>query len=394
MPFAAALSEHPVGSEAVGEVVGAVLERLAGGVGVGGEGGVDLAALFVTTPHAAAFDGIASAVRTLLAPRVLIGATSVSVIGGAREVEETPAVSLFAATGLGGLTPVRVEARAGGELGFSGIPDALAEDAEALILLPDPYTFPADAFLEAWRARHPQVAVIGGLASALVGPGGNRLVLDGEGFGHGAVGVVLGAGARIATIVSQGCRPVGSPYVVTRAEGNIIYELGGRPALTRLAELAAALAPAERELLADGVHVGRVIDERQLDFARGDFLIRGVLGADRDTGAVAVGDAIEVGATVQFQVRDAASADADLRELLAGRRAGGALVFTCNGRGRRLFAEPDHDALVVTEALGTTAAAGMFCAGELGPVGGRPFLHAFTASVALFDDAPAPGAGA
>jgi small ligand-binding sensory domain FIST len=130
--------------------------------------------------------------------------------------------------------------------------------------------------------------------------------------------------------------------------------------------------------------VGRVIDEHQLDFGRGDFLVRGVLGGDRDARAVAVGDQVEVGSTLQFQVRDADSADEDLRELMDGRRAGGALVFTCNGRGSRLFGAPDHDASVISEALDGAPVAGMFCAGELGPVGGRNFVHGFTASIALF----------
>jgi small ligand-binding sensory domain FIST len=149
-------------------------------------------------------------------------------------------------------------------------------------------------------------------------------------------------------------------------------------------QLLQGLSPEEQQLAAQGLHVGRVIDEYQPEFGRGDFLIRAVLGGDREAGAVAVGDEIEVGSTIQFQVRDAATASEDLDELLAGRRAGGALVFTCNGRGSRLFGVPDHDAEAVSEALGDVPVAGMFCAGELGPVGSRNFAHGFTASVALF----------
>jgi small ligand-binding sensory domain FIST len=188
----------------------------------------------------------------------------------------------------------------------------------------------------------------------------------------------------VSTIVSQGCRPVGQPFTVTRAEGQLLQELGGRSALTRLQELANGLTPEDRQLLSQGVHLGRVIDEHKLDFERGDFLIRGVVGADPSSGSLAIGDELEVGATVQFQVRDAASADDDLRALLTGQDAEAALVFTCNGRGARLFGSPDHDASVVSELTGTAALAGMFCAGELGPVGGRTFLHGFTASMALF----------
>jgi small ligand-binding sensory domain FIST len=145
------------------------------------------------------------------------------------------------------------------------------------------------------------------------------------------------------------------------------------------------LSPDERALASHGLHCGVVIDEHRVEFGAGDFLVRNVLGADRDNGAVAVGAVVPVGATVQFQVRDAATAHRELVELLTGRHADGALVFTCNGRGTNLFATPNHDAAVVGELLGTTAVAGMFCAGELGPVGGRNFLHGFTASLALFE---------
>jgi small ligand-binding sensory domain FIST len=173
---------------------------------------------------------------------------------------------------------------------------------------------------------------------------------------------------------------------VTKSDGRVIYELAGRPALERLVELLENLDPDERELAQRGIHLGRVIDEHKIEFDRGDFLVRTVLGGDRDVGAIAVGDEVDIGATVQFQVRDATSADLDLRELMAGRRAHGALVFTCNGRGTHLFGRPDHDAQVVNAHVEGDATAGMFCAGEVGPIGDRSFLHGFTASILLFQD--------
>jgi small ligand-binding sensory domain FIST len=184
--------------------------------------------------------------------------------------------------------------------------------------------------------------------------------------------------------VSQGCRPIGQPLVVTRAERNVIYELGGQPALERLMSQISELDSETRTKAARGLHIGLVIDERKPDFGAGDFLIRGVLGADRSAGAVAIGDDVEVGTTVQFQIRDAESADQDLRALMTGVTAEAALVFTCNGRGTQLFGAPNHDAALLSDYLPTSPIAGMFCAGELGPVGGRTLVHGFTASLALF----------
>jgi small ligand-binding sensory domain FIST len=226
--------------------------------------------------------------------------------------------------------------------------------------------------------------IIGGLASAAASPGGNRLVLDDRVVEEGAVGVFVDGGIEVRTLVSQGCRPIGRPYVVTRAEQNLIEELAGKPAIERLQELAADATEEERELLRRGLHMGLVVDEHKAEFGRGDFLVRNLLGADEGSGALAVGEQVAVGQTVQFHVRDAAAADEDLREMLSGVDADAALLFTCNGRGRHLFTVPDHDAGMVEKLLGPIPLAGAFCAGEIGPVGGRNFLHGFTASLALF----------
>jgi small ligand-binding sensory domain FIST len=184
--------------------------------------------------------------------------------------------------------------------------------------------------------------------------------------------------------VSQGCRPIGKPLTITRAERNFVHELAGQPALSRLQEIVDAASEADRELMREGLHLGLVVDEHRLDFERGDFLVRNLLGADQSTGSLAVGEVVDVGQTVQFHVRDAEAADEDLRHLMTGVVGDAALMFTCNGRGVNLFAESGHDASTIQEMLGVVPLSGAFCAGEIGPVGGHNFFHGFTASVAVF----------
>lgn len=376
--FGAALSEHPLPTQAAGEVIGSVLEQV-------GEA-PDLAVLFVTAPVAGALEDVAAAVRELLRPAALVGASAVSVLGGPREVEEGPAVSLWAGR-VGTAVPARIETlQTDDGWILNGLPTEATRGDRTLVLVADPFSFPTDAFLAKLQAEHAGLDVVGGMASAAQGPGGNRLVLDDRVHTDGAVGVVLDQAAGPVPVVSQGCRPVGTPLAVTRAERNVIRELAGQPALERLQELADELTDVDKALLAQGIHVGRVVDEHQLDFTRGDFLVRNVLGADKANGAIAVGERVEVGSTVQFQVRDATSADEDLRLLLADHPAVGALVFTCNGRGEAFFGVPDHDAQVVSDHTEGGAVAGMFCAGEIGPIGGTSFVHGFTASVLLFED--------
>jgi small ligand-binding sensory domain FIST len=376
----AALSEHPLATHAVGECVGQLLDR-----GAGRE--PDVVFVFVTTPHAGSMEDIARAVRQLLSPRTLIGASAVSVLGGRREVEEHASVSMFALWAAEGSREgpraVRLVVSAGPDGPVFGGLDDLRGAAGTLLLLADPFSCPVELLLAQLHDAAPELAVVGGMASSARQPGANRLLLDQGLHRDGAVAVLLPPEVPVTAVVSQGCRPIGQPLTVTRAERNMLLELAGRPAFELLVELLQALPPEEQQLAAQGLHVGRVVDEYRAEFGRGDFLIRAVLGGDRDAGAVAVGDEVEVGSTVQFQVRDAATAHEDLTVLMADRSAAGALVFTCNGRGSRLFGTPDHDADVISEALADAPVAGMFCAGELGPVGMRAFVHGFTASVAL-----------
>ena len=228
------------------------------------------------------------------------------------------------------------------------------------------------------------------MASGPGGPGANRLFADGEVVDAGAVGVLLGAEVATRTVVSQGCRPIGPPMTVTRAEGNLLLELAGAPAYRRLVETCPRCPPAEQGMVARGLHIGVAIDEYAEEHGRGDFLIRGVLGADERTGVVAVGEAVELGRTVRFQVRDPAGAREDLVELPRGRAPGprGAAVLLQRARaghvpparvprrGPRRAGGP--------RGLGADGVAGLFAAGEIGPVGGRNHLHGFTASVLVF----------
>jgi small ligand-binding sensory domain FIST len=382
--YAAAMSEHPVAAQAVGEIAGQILEAL---------DGEPATAMFVfVSPHfAGATEDVVGVLRAVLAPGALVGATHAAIVGGGREVEGTPAISVWAAGGglearVVHLDVVPGEHGAADLVGWPMPGDAADVPAEGstLLLLADPFTFPVDGVLRVLGAARPDVQVIGGMASAAAGPGGNRLVADAQVLDRGAVGLLLGPDAGVDAVVAQGCRPVGQPYVVTAVDGNHVVALGGRPALERLQELADSMSEEDRDHLLRGLHVGLVVDEQRAEFTQGDFLVRNVLGAREADGALAVGATVEVGQTLQFQIRDARAADLDLRAALAGHTAAGSLLFTCTGRGQRLFGRPDHDAGVVRDAFGAIPVAGGFCAGELGPVAGHNHVHGFTASLALF----------
>jgi small ligand-binding sensory domain FIST len=233
------------------------------------------------------------------------------------------------------------------------------------------------------------------MASSGHAPGQNRLLFNDHVVTSGTVGVAMAGAVKICTAVSQGCRPIGERFIITKAEGNIIHELGGSSALDRLQEVFEGLNPQDQQQARTKIMAGCAMDEYKQELGRGDFLIRGLVGVDRSSGSIALGDVVKEGQTVQFQLRDEKSASEDLNLVLAGVKGqlpgvevNGALLFSCNGRGQRFFGRPHHDVSSLRERIGEVPVGGFFAAGEIGPVGSMNFLHGYTASVALFCQAP------
>jgi small ligand-binding sensory domain FIST len=353
-----------------------------------GDRPVDLACLFLSPPHADAVADGAAAVREELGAARLLGCVAEGVVGREHELEDGPAAAVWAAS----LPGAEIECfhadtlTLEDEVAVTGIPEL--GDAALLTLLVDPFTFPTASVLGALNGEYPGLPVVGGVAVAGGEPGTAALIVDDEVHAEGAVGAAL-RNVEVRAVVSQGCAPIGRDSVITSAEGNVVYELAGQPALERLRNEVAGLAAEEQVLAARGLLAGLVIDENRPEYGRGDYLMRGLIGVDEETGALAVGEEVRVGQTLRFHVRDARSADDDLRSALrplADEPTAGALLFTCNGRGTSMFPEPHHDARLVAQSLGRPALAGFFCGGEIGPVGGQTFLHGFTATMAVFLD--------
>jgi len=362
------------------------------------EGSVDLAMMFVSPHHADRLGEAAAVIKEMVGPAVLMGCTAEGVITNDQELERQPAVTVWMARFPGiTLTPFHLTFQQTAEgVGASGWPGPFPPDAtpSVFLLLGEPYTTPGTELLAFLESRCPGALAIGGMASG-GGAGGNRIVLNDSVVDEGVVGVALAGDARVATVVSQGCRPIGERFLITKADGNVIHELGGRPAFTCLQEVYAALPSHEQELARRGLHLGVTINEAKAQFDRGDFLVRNLMGADQKEGSLVITDIVREGQTVQFHLRDRETASEDLNYLLEseknrvqGVQPAAALLFSCNGRGRRLFGRPHHDVTALKIHLGDLPISGFFAQGEIGPVGGENFLHGFTASVAIFYASP------
>lgn len=392
MEFFESLSTERDSAKAIEEALSAAAEGF-------GAAAPDLGFLFFSGHHREAAEGFALEVKARTGVRMLLGCTGESIVGGGREIEGEPSLSLWLASLPGvQIDPfyVRCEQTPDGFC-FPCDPCGLFEtpgENAAVLLIGEPFTMPIDMFLRRFNEDHPGVPVIGGMASGTAYPGPNLLVMDGEVKTEGAVGVLLSGALRVCPIVSQGCRPIGRHLVITEAEKNAILGLGGKPALSVVQEMFEEIPPEDRRLFQSAPHVGVVMNERQSCFGAGDFLIRNIVGADPARGSIFISDLVRRGQTVQFHVRDGATASEDLAamlNLLDSRegevRPAGGLMFSCNGRGTRLFARPDHDIATLLDIVGPIPISGFFAQGELGPVGDRNHLHGFTTCFALFYDA-------
>lgn len=259
--------------------------------------------------------------------------------------------------------------------------------APAWLVLANPFVFDVEGWLTEWNAAYPSVPCVGGVASGSA---------DGEGVGvffnnHPVDALAISiTGMRVLPVVSQGCRPIGEPLTVTRAENNVVYSLGTRPAYEALESAFETLTEGEKATAKGNLFAGLAGTEYVEDFKAGDFLIRNILGADPSSGAVAIGGFPRVGQTLQYQLRDKSSADADWRSALrhaaleTGHPPEASLLFSCAGRGTGLFGNKGHDAALLQEIVGPHACAGFFSNGEIAPLGGRNHIHSYAASCALF----------
>lgn len=387
--FASALTRQGEIQSAADELVRAVRGQL-------GSARIHVAFLFVSAQHTDQADALSRALRTALTPETFVGCTGEGIIATGCEVETGPAATLWAAHLPGvAIRPLRLSfSSIHDHFSLHGWPDADFSGAEnpVMILFADPFSTPMQDVLTVIEERYPGARALGGLAGGAQDLGENRLFLDDQVYRDGLVGLALGGNISVRTVISQGCRPIGDRFIVTRAEHNVIQELGGVPALHCLQTVFGQLSIDERAQAQRALHIGIAMDEQRAQFTRGDFLIRNLIGADQQTGAIVIGDVVQEGQTVQFQVRDAQSADQDLHALLASPQTAdsstplGALLFSCCGRGKGLFGVPHHDATAVQQQLGHIPVAGFFAQGEVGPVGGRNFLHGYTASIAIFSE--------
>ena len=321
----------------------------------------------------------------------LVGCSGSGIIGKKTELERRPGLSVLLLSipenSFQIFTISESELEGGSDPGFwQEFTGLQPNDVNGWIVLANPAFREIEKWLESWNSAFPGKPIVGGLASARESE--DFLFRDSDVISAPIIAVSLSSPIAIQVLMSQGCRPIGDPSPITKAEDNFILEIGNVPAYQTL-EAAFLTVPAEeRNAVRNNLFLGLAASEYVDEFKRGDFLIRNILGADPQIGALAVGAYPRIGQTVQFQIRDSKSAHQDMVEgakniANRGTRPWANLLFSCAGRGQGLFGISSHDAVTLAESLGASPLAGFFCNGEIGPIGTRSFLHGYSAAAAV-----------
>ena len=359
----------------------------------GQDAAIDVCFLFASHAYAADFGVLLAETADATRARCIIGCSGQGIIGAEREIEGHPALALLALRLPDAeVRPIRITQddiqRCAGREDWRSFTGVSPDRVNAWVLFADPFTLDAEALLAGFSGAYPKTPVVGGMASGDFQHRRTHVFLNRHVYPSGAVALALGGAYQLRTVVSQGCMPIGRPWTITGADGQLVQNIAQRPAYDVLVDTLKTLSPDVQDRARGNLLVGLAMDEYREELGRGDFLIRNIVGVDLNSGALAVSALPRVGQTIQFQIRDRATADQDLNELLtAAARSPGqpvaALLCSCNGRGMGLFGAPHHDAGVLARHLGPLPVAGFFCNGEIGPVGSRNFLHGFTASIGL-----------
>lgn len=367
------------------------LESVVGQILEGATSPPDLVIMFVAREYSDSSQVLVSSARRLTNANLIVGCFGNGCIGSGREFERTPGLSMLALW----LPETEIWADHIDQIALQhtngNVSKTLASvDADAWMVFSEPYRLDVSQLVEVLGTFRPGIPVIGGMASSNDRNHRTELFINDDVYQDGAIALALKGGVDVMPIVSQACEPIGQPWTVTEADRSAVLTISGRPAIDVMIETVAALPPDQQRRAKRHLLVGFAGDEYRDEFHRGDFLIRGVLGVDHARAAIIVADRPRIGQTIQFQMRDAVTADIDLhqhlletRAQLAGRRPIAGIIASCSGRGSGLFGKPDHDASALQAAFGGLPMAGFSSVGEIGPIGDRIGLHSFAASIGL-----------
>jgi small ligand-binding sensory domain FIST len=262
-----------------------------------------------------------------------------------------------------------------------------------LMVFPDTLTLQAGPFLDGLCRSWPGVPAVGGGASEN-GSQMHTYQWCGTDVASDAVcGALFSGGLSRAIGHTVACQPIGEPFLVTRAEGNVIFELSGRPAFEVFTALAQEWALPDLRTAASLLFFGFPCSANQTRLVSGEYYVRNIHGIDPHEGSLLIASPVREGQVISFTIRDPARARddmeamvEDLARICAGRPPKFGVYFNCCGRGTSLYGRPNVDLDIIRRHFSDLPVIGFFTYAEIGPTAEGSCLHNHTGVLTLVGD--------
>lgn len=263
-------------------------------------------------------------------------------------------------------------------------------DPSLALIFPDAFSFQHGPFFDGFESETGFVPLMGGSASEQGGEEkayqwyGNYFTLD------SVSGLAFGKNLEFEWGITQSCQPLGEPFRITRSQGNMIFEIEGRPAYDIFLEQVTQLNFENSREVFHRLFLGLPISSYQTEFTRARYLIRNIMGVNPRKGAVACASQVDEGDYVTFALRDSSRAKEDLllmlddlRQRTQGRTPLFGFYFNCCARGTSLYGTPGEDTALIRDYFPRLPLTGFFTFGEIAPVDYVNHLHHYSGVLAL-----------
>lgn len=355
----------------------------------------DLAIVFATTDHGPLYSRLLRTVKETANATHVVGCSAGGVLTTDGEVERTPGVAVLtvqADTFSASRFFIPQLRGRGQEVGkeVAEVARSSAGPHSLLVVFPDTYNFNPTAFFSGLHETAPDIPVVGGGASE-DGTLGETFQLCGDTVSNDALCGTLLSGQFHHTIgIAQACQPISPVLTVTKSHQNLILELDGRPAFEVFAEIVRQPLIEDLRRAAAFIFVGLPVDPERQHIARGEYIVRNLVGFDPRQGVVAVADEIHQGQKIVFTLRDGGVSREDLKvtleaqaQLWGEHKPSFGLYFNCLGRGRGLYGLPDLDTAYIKQYLGDLPVIGFFTGCEIAPIRQQHILHQYSGVLVL-----------
>jgi small ligand-binding sensory domain FIST len=372
-------SKHKSAVEAAKAAAKGALEK-------SGAAKADIALFFSSAKYRRYYGDILDTIRGITGAKTIVGASGCGILTEETEIERHGiSVMVIQSDSLAASSFLVQNLQENNHLAGETAAKILAQarlQPELMLLFPDPFSFQSSSFFDGFENAYGYVPMIGGAAAEDSRETKTYQMENGRVAYDAVCGLALGGDFRFETGITRSCRPFGDALQITRADGNAIYEIDGRPAYDILLESISHIEFQNPEHIFQNIFLGLPLKNFQTDFSSDHYLVRHIMGVNAKKGMVTCTSPVLEGEFVTFTFRDPNLARQDMRlmlqdvrERIAPSKPALGFYFNCCARGENLFGKPGEDVSLIRQYFPNLPVLGFFTYGELAPVDHVNHLH-------------------